>query len=252
MSNLRAWYRNKVLWLILILLILAIVSFCLYKNYDPVSFIYSFLTNIVATIIGIVVSIFVTLKVINPLIEQGEEKRNFPLRKPILTFWEHHLTSKLTMVFLIITGAPQHIKDVITGVSTKVMTSIEGLATKEELDEVYEYLNSAHEPFRTRNLPYLKEIMQELLFFTERMHTTIAALPHLFKQTPEVAVKVNTLLGNLISGLKEVQFSGEPTPQKFETRLDLFTSGFLKDVIFSILSIISEIKVSNQESTHRS
>ena len=203
------------------------------NNYRSNEFFHEFTVSILATIIGVIIgalsAIIVTIFVINPYVKRKEEQRLEHLRRPVLMFWDHTLTLYTTSVFMDL-DFPQEIARAISDVSMQVVSRMDSLADEEKLIELERLLleSDTKEEAVVRSLEVHKETLQEYKDFLLRMHDTVVALPYLFKETPEVASGIETLVGNFLSGLKMMEYKTQIENNVKTTRLDFYGTSIIK------------------------
>lgn len=248
--TLRPLRSRRVLGVSGVVVILAAISLGITwaaRHYRSGEFSYEFTTDILATLIGVVIgglsAIFITIFIINPYMKRKEEQRLEPLRRPVLMFWDHTLTL-YTASLLMELDSPQEIACAISDVSSQVIVGIDSLANEEKLIELERLLleSDIREEAVVRSLDVHKETLQEYKDFLLRMHDTVVALAHIFKETPEVASGVERLVGNFISGLKMLEYKTQVENDVETTRLSFYSTSIIKMTSREAFALVREIR----------
>lgn len=232
---------------LLVIAVIALAITWLAAYYRSGEFFFDFATNIVATVIGIVIgallAIFVTIAVINPYVRHKEERRLEPLRRPMLLFWDHTLTL-YTMGVLQAVDCPAEIVRAVSDVSMELSLRMDTCVDEEKLIGIQKWLKDlvSREELSVRSPSYFKQTLDELRDFIERMHSTLVALPSLFKETPEVAIGVEVLLGGFLSGLKMLEYKVDVDHELKTTKLDFYSTAIIKNTAHDALSLVGEIR----------
>ena len=217
------------------------------NNYRSGEFFYEFTANILATLIGVMIgalsAIIITLFVINPYVRRKEEERLEPLRRPILMFWDHILTLYTTSIFTDL-DFPTEIAHAVSDVSMQVISGMDSLADEQKLIELERLLleSDIREEVVVRSLDVHRETLQEYKDFLLRMHDTVVALPHLFKDTPEVASGVETLVGNFLSGLKMMEYKTRVENNIETTILEFYGTSIIKMTARQAFALVRGIR----------
>lgn len=216
-------------------------------RYQSGEFFSEFSANVLSALIGVgigaIVAILVTIFVVSPLGKRKEEKRLGPLRRPILMFWDHTLALYTTSIFMEL-DFPQEIGRAISDISLQVALGMDSLADEQKLIEIEKLLleSDIQEEVVVRSLVSYKETLREYKDFLLRMHETVVALPYLFKETPEIASGIETLVGNFLSGLKMMEFKTDVQNNVKTTRLNFYSTGIIKMTGSEAFALIREIR----------
>ena len=250
MSGLDPWKKRIIPGIVVLLIIIASIIFAvirLNQNYRAGEFWFNFGTNIAAAVIGVVIgavlAIIVTLMIINPCEKHKEEKRLKPLRESILLFWDHHLTM-YTVGVLQVVECPPEIEKAISDVSMEVIHKIDSLADEEKLHKIRNWLRdiTSSEELSARSSYLLKEELDDLRYFIDRMHGTLVALPHLFKETSEVAYGLEMLSSNFLSALRMLDLNIIDIRESEPIKLSPYKTAIIKKTAYDALLLIEEMR----------
>ena len=231
-----------------ILIITLILSVCwLHKNYHPNEFSSDFALSMIASLIGVIIgallAIFIGIFVVNPYVKYREEQRFKPLRGPLLVFWDHTLTL-YTLSVLSGLKCPKEVAPIISDAFGELTLKVDSRAGKKKLVEIKKWLSKfdREEISLLHSTNTFEESLKELKDFIDRMHTTLVALPYLFKETPEIAVGIEILLGNLLSGLQMIEYKHEKKGKIVITKLDFYSTAIIKNTAHDALLLVGRIR----------
>lgn len=246
----RPLLNRLILGIIGIILLIGGIGFGIvwtYNHYRSGEFFYEFTGNILAALIGVIIgalsAIIITLFFINPYVRRKEEEKLQPLRRPILMFWDHTLTLYTTSIFTVL-DFPTEIARVVSDVSSQVILGMDSLADEQKLIELERLLleSDIREEVVVRSLEVHRETLQEYKDFLLRMHDTVVALPYLFKDTPEVASRVEMLVGNFLSGLKMMEYKTHVENNIETTILEFYGTSIIKMTAREAFALVREIR----------
>ena len=237
-----------------LILIIALILYIIYlkNNYRPNEFCSDFALSIVTALIGVLIgallAIFIGVFVVNAIIRHKEEQRFQPLRRPLLVFWDHTLTL-CTLSVLLELECPQEVALIILDAFEELTSKIDSRAEKKKLVEIEKWLRKldTEEISLMHSTETFEESLMELKDFIDRMHTTLVALPYLFKETPEIGVGVEILLGNLLSGLKMIEYKHEERGNLVITKLDFYSTAIIKKTAYDALSLVGQIREAERD-----
>jgi len=232
-----------------LILIVALIFYVIYlkNNYRPNEFSSDFALSIIASLIGVLIgallAIIIGIFVVNPYVKYREEQRFKPLRGPLLVFWDHTLTL-YTLSVLSGLKCPKEVAPIISDAFGELTLKVDSRAEKKKLVEIKKWLSKFDR--EEISLPHstntFEESLKELKDFIDRMHTTLVALPYLFKETPEIAVGIEILLGNLLSGLQMIEYKHETEGKLVITKLDFYSTAIIKNTAHDALLLVGQIR----------
>lgn len=246
----RSLLKRPVLGVFGVVVILSMIAFGIIwiaEHYRSGEFSYEFTTGILATLIGVLLgalsAIFVSLFIVNPLVKRKEEQRLEPLRTPILKFWDHHLTMYTTSLLMGL-NLRREITQVISDINSQIMTKTDSYADEQKLIDLQRLLleSDINEELVLWTPEAFQDSLKDYKDFLSRMHETVVAVPYVFQETPDIAIGLEILAGNFISGLKMLEYKTKIENNTETTRLSFYSANIIKMSACDAFKLVREIR----------